>query len=120
MSQTLSGRGLVEVEHHTAADTLTVHETGTLHTNKGATGEVILTLPAATVGLHYKFAVLAAQTLTIEPNGTNQIALPSSGVPGSAGVNLGANAIAETLELVCVDTGVWAVFGFTGTWAAGS
>lgn len=120
MSQTLAGRGLIDVEHHTADDTLTVHEIGTLHTNKAAAGAVVLTLPAATVGLHYKFAVLAAQNLVIEPNGTDAISLPSSGVPGTGGVNLIANLAAETVELVCVDAGVWAVFGYTGTWAAGS
>lgn len=120
MSQTLHGRYVPTVEAHTADDTLTTDEVGTIHTNTGASGEVILTLPAATVGLRFAFALGAAQNLVIEPNGTNTISLPSSGVPGAAGVNLVANAIGETVELVCCVAGNWNVMGFTGTWAAGS
>ena len=120
MSTTLSGRGLITVEHNTASDTLTEEENGTLHTSVGAAGEIILALPVAAVGLNYKFYVGAAQNLVIEPNGSDAISLPSTGVPGTGGVNLVANAIGETVDLVCAKAGVWACFGFTGTWAAGS
>lgn len=118
MSQTLSGRGPIAVEHHTANDTLTVHENGTLHTNTGAAGAITIALPAATVGLHFYFAVGAAQQLRIDPNGTETISLPSNGVPGAAGKYLVADAIGETVRLVCAVAGNWAVFGFTGTWTA--
>jgi hypothetical protein len=118
MSQTLMGRSLIDVEHHTAGDTLTVLENGTCHTNKGASGAITLVLPPATVGLNFFFYVGAAQELRIDPSGTETISLPSSGVAGAAGKYLGADAIGETVRLVCCETGTWAVFGYTGTWTA--
>jgi hypothetical protein len=118
MSQTLQTRGVLDVEHHTANDTLTTAENGTCHTNKGAGGAITLALPAATVGLHYYFYVGAAQALQIDPNGTETISLPSTGVAGAAGKHLTANAIGETVHLMCCEAGTWAVLGFTGTWTA--
>lgn len=118
MSATLSGRGHYDVEAHTASDTLTVNETGTVHTNTGASGAITLTLPAATVGLHYKFYVGAAQELRIDPNGTETISLPSTGVAGAAGKYLTANAAGETVSIFCPVAGTWAVLGYTGTWTS--
>lgn len=120
MSSTLSGRGHFTVEAHTAGDTLTIEETGTVHTNTGASGAVTLVLPVATVGLHYKFYVGAAQELRIDPNGTETISLPSTGVAGAAGKYLVADAIGETVQLFCGKAGSWAVLGHTGTWTAES
>lgn len=117
MGATLNGRGLLSVEAHVADDTLLATETGTVHTNTGAAGAVTLTLPAATVGLRFMFAVGAAQALQIDPAGTETISLPSNGVPGAAGKHLTANAIGETVDLACIIAGNWSVLGFTGTWA---
>jgi hypothetical protein len=118
MSSTLSGRGHYDVEAHTAGDTLTAQETGTVHTNTGATGAITLVLPAATVGLHFKFYVGAAFELRIDPNGTETISLPSTGVAGAAGKYLTADAVGETVQLFCAKAGTWAVLGHTGTWTA--
>lgn len=115
---TLNGRNLIEVEAHTADDTLTASESGTAHSNTGASSTVVLTLPVATVGLRFMFAIGAAQALRIDPNGTETISLPSSGVPGAAGKYLAADAVGETVELVCFIAGNWAVRGYTGTWTA--
>lgn len=117
--QSLNGRAPIAVEHHTTGWTLTAAECGTLHTNKGAGGAIVAQLPAASaanLGLRYRFAVLAAQELRIEPDGSDQISLPSNGVPETAGDYITANAIAETVELVVVDAGLWAAFGPVGTW----
>jgi formate-dependent phosphoribosylglycinamide formyltransferase (GAR transformylase) len=115
---TLNGRGVLGVEAHTADDTLTVAENGTCHTNTGASGTVVLTLPAATVGLRFVFGVGAAQALRIDPAGSETISLPSSGVPGAAGKYLEADAVGETVDLACLVAGNWSVLGFTGTWTA--
>jgi hypothetical protein len=64
------------------------------------------------------FRVGAAQELRIDPDGTEVISLPSTGVPGAAGKYLTANADGETVQLVCTKAGQWNVFGFTGTWTA--
>lgn len=118
MSQTIHMRGLLDIEHHTADDTLATTENGTVHSNKGAGGAVVLTLPAATVGLHFYFYVGAAQQLRINPDGNETISLPSTGVAGAAGKYLVADAIGETVHLMCCEAGTWAVMGYTGTWTA--
>jgi hypothetical protein len=106
------------VEAHTAGDTLTAAETGSLHTNTGASGTVTLVLPAATVGLEFYFVVGAAQELRLDPNTTQTISLPSTGVAGAAGKYLVADAIGESVHLICGIAGTWHVFGYTGTWTA--
>lgn len=106
------------VEAHTADDTLLSSESGTTHTNAGASGAVVLTLPAATVGLNFHFVVRAVQELRIDPNGTETISLPSTGAPSAAGAYLTANAIGESLTIFCDTAGTWAVRNYTGTWTA--
>ena len=106
------------VTAHTAGASLSAAQSGSIHTNAGATGAVVLALPAATVGLEYFFGVRAAQALRIDPNGTETISLPSTGVPGAAGKYLEADAVGETVHLMCVAAGSWAVMGYTGTWTA--
>lgn len=115
---TLNGRGSLSVEAHTAGDTLTTDESGTYHTNTGASGAIVFALPVATVGLRFGFAVGAAQELRIDPNGTQTISLPSTGVPGAAGKYLVADAIGENVELACLIAGNWSVLHSTGTWTA--
>lgn len=115
---TLNGRGLLAVEAHTAGDTLTTSESGTWHTNTGASGTITIVLPAATVGLRYGFALGAAQELRIDPNGTQTISLPSTGVPAAAGKYIVADAVGENVELACLIAGNWSVLNYTGTWAA--
>lgn len=110
--------GLKTVEAHTADDTLTAAESGTIHTTVGATGTVVLTLPVAAVGMEFEFRVGAAFELRIDPNGTDKISLPSTGVPGAAGKYLSADANGETVRLVCTKANEWSVFGYTGTWTA--
>lgn len=110
--------GLRPVEAHTTGDTLTTAESGSVHTNTGASGTITIVLPAAAVGLEYFFFVGAAQQLRIDPNGTETISLPSTGVAGAAGKYLVADAVGETVHLMCCIAGSWAVMAYTGTWTA--
>lgn len=105
-------------EAHTADDTLTAAESGSTHTTYGASGTVVFSLPAAVLGMWFRFVVGAAQELRIDPNGTETISLPSTGVAGAAGKYLTANAAGESVVLFCASAGTWAVAGFTGTWTA--
>ncbi len=114
--QTLNGRAQLGVEAHTASASLTAAENGTIHTNAGATGTVALTLPAAVAGLHFYFGLRAAFAVQIEPASGETISLPSTGVPEAADDYITANAVGETVHLMCVADGSWAVMGFTGTW----
>ena len=105
-------------EAHTAGDTLTVAESGSVHTNAGASGTITIVLPAATVGQEFLFVVKAAYELRIDPNTTQTIALPSTGAQGSAGAYLTADAVGEYVRLYCAVTGTWDCIGYFGTWAA--
>ena len=113
---TINGRGLVSVEAHTANDTLTASESGTWHTNTGAAGTITFTLPVATVGLRYGFAVGVAQVLAVDPNGSQTISAPTTGVPSAAGKNVSADAIGEMIEIACLIAGNWSVLRAVGTW----
>lgn len=103
-------------EAHTANDTLTVAESGSIHTTFGATGTVTLTLPAAVVGLEYFFQVGAGEEMRLNPDGTETISLPSTGVVEGAGDYITATIAGETAHIVCCEAGTWAVMGWTGTW----
>lgn len=118
MSQTLNGRASIEFQVKTAGYTVLAAECGTGFTNTGAGAAIVFALPVAVVGLHYYFYVGVAQELRIDPNGTETISLPSTGVPGGAGKYLTADAIGESVHLVCAKAGSWTVYGYTGTWTA--
>jgi hypothetical protein len=98
--------------------TLTAAQSGLIVSNLGASGAAVFALPAATPGLNFLFVVEAAQELRIDPDGTETIALPSSGVQGAAGKYLTADAVAERVSLVCLTAGTWDVLDYVGTWTA--
>ncbi len=109
------GIGVKSMESHAAGDTLTAAESGTVHVSTAA---ITLVLPPATVGLEFFFRVNAALALKIDPDGTESIALPSTGVQGTGGKWLTADADGETVHLLCDKAGEWSCYGYTGTWAA--
>lgn len=116
--QTDIGPVTASVEAKVADFDVEESDSGKTFTSVGASGTVVGTLPSAVVGLKYRFRVGAAQELRIDPDGTETIALPSTGVQGAAGKYLTANADGETVDIECTQSGQWSVFGFTGTWAA--
>jgi len=106
------------VQTKTSDYTVLATESGDVFDTTGAAGTVVFTMPAAVPGLKYRFHVGVAQELRIDPDGTETVSLPSTGVPGAAGKYLTANAIGETVVLECVVAGNWACMGYTGTWTA--
>lgn len=101
------------VEAHTSDDTLTNEESGSVHTNLGATSTVTLTLSAsAAEGTIFAFAVQAAQELRIDP-GTAAIRDDSG---QTAGKYKAADAIGECITLVADSNGDWAPIAKSGTW----
>lgn len=101
------------VEAHTSDDTLTEYETGSVHSNLGATGAVTLTLPTVTkAGIKFIFAVQVAQELRIDPGAAT--IRDDSGQ--TADKYKTANAIGEALQLISDSNGDWVTIGKTGTW----
>lgn len=91
---------------------------GKIVSNAGASAAVTYALPAAEVGMRVSAVVEAAQELRLDPNGTETIALPSTGVQGAAGKYITADAVAERVQLVCITAGTWDVLAHLGTWTA--
>jgi hypothetical protein len=101
------------IESHTSDDTLTVAESGSVHTNLGATGVVTLTLPAsASQGTIFSFAVQSAQQLRIEPG--EAAIRDDSGQ--TAGKYKWADAVGECLTLVADENEDWVTIAKNGTW----
>jgi len=101
------------IEAHTNNDTLTEAESGSIHSNLGATATVTLTLPSsASAGTVYNFAVQAAQELRIDP-GTAAIRDDSG---QTADKYKSANAVGACLKLVADSAGDWVTIAKNGTW----
>lgn len=86
--------------------------------NLGAAAAATFALPAALPGMSVVAIVEAAFALRLDPNGTETIALPSTGVQGAAGKYLEADAVGEKVKLVCLTAGTWSVEHYSGTWTA--
>jgi hypothetical protein len=101
------------IEAHTSDDTLTEAESGSIHTNLGATATVTLTLPAsASAGTVFYFAVQAAQELRIDPSSAT--IRDNSGQ--TAGKYKSADVIGESLCLAADVNGDWATIAKNGSW----
>ncbi|HNY77622.1 MAG: hypothetical protein RBS72_04520 [Sedimentisphaerales bacterium] len=101
------------IEAHTSDETLPAAESGSVHTNLGATGTVTLTLPAEPLpGTQFTFAVQAAQELRVDP-GTATIRDDSG---QTADKYKHAAAIGAALTLVADANGDWATIAKNGTW----
>jgi len=101
------------IEAHMSNDTLTAAESGSVHTNLGATATVTLTLPASAVaGTVLSFAVQAGQELRIDP-GTAAIRDDSG---QTADKYKSASTIGACLSLVADANGDWATVAKNGTW----
>lgn len=101
------------IEAHAADDALTAAESGSVHTNRGATGTVTLTLPsAASAGTEFVFAVQEACELRVEPG----VAAIRDSSGQAAGKYKSAAAIGASLTVVADPSGDWAVTAKTGTW----
>ena len=109
-----SGEGSVVIEAHTSDDTLAESESGSVHTNLGATGTITLTLPAsAEAGTKFTFAVQAAQQLRVDP-GTATIRDNSGQTTDKY---KWADAIGECLALVADGNGDWVTVAKNGVWS---
>jgi hypothetical protein len=108
-----AGGAKKNIEAHTCDDTLSESESGSVHSNLGATGVVTLTLPAsASAGTTFTFAVQAAQDLRIEP-GAAAIRDDSG---QAADKYKSANTIGAAITMSADSNGDWATIAKNGTW----
>lgn len=89
---------------------------GAIISNFASSSAAMFNLPAALVGMEFYFYVLAAVELRINPDGTETIGLPSSGVQQAAGKYITADAVGEYVHIACVKAGQWATLDYRGTW----
>ena len=102
------------IEAHTGDDTLTAAESGSVHTNLGASTTVTLTLPAsAPPGTVFSFAVQSAQQLRIDP-GTTAIRDDSGQTTDKY---KSAGTIGASLTIIAESAGNWATIAKNGTWS---
>lgn len=91
---------------------------GAFVNNAPSTSAAMFNLPAALVGMEFLFCVLAAFAMRINPDGTETIGLPSSGVQQAAGKYIEADAPGEYVHIACVKAGQWETLAYRGTWTA--
>jgi hypothetical protein len=92
-----------------------VDQVGLCFHNNGAADTVVATLPAATVGLWYRFVVHVAEILQLQSDGTDVIYLGASA--SLAGGTLTSNTVGSDVLISCSKAGVWTTLS-SGTWVA--
>lgn len=113
-----AAKGL-QIAAKTADFAVEEYDAGRVFTTVGAGGTVVASLPPAVAGMGpFTFVVGAAQELRLDPDGTETIALPSTGAQSAAGKYITANAAGESVVIACTTTGAWTVLGYIGTWTA--
>jgi len=108
-----AGGTMQSIQAHVADATLTAAQSGSVHSNLGATAAVTLTLPAeAPAGTTFTFAVQAAQGFRVDPG--------SATIRGDSGQTAdkhkSANTVGAALTLVADANGDWATTAKNGTW----
>lgn len=81
--------------------------------NGSCTQAIEMDLPAAAIGMQITVYVVAAFTVKLDPNGTDQIMVYT----GTAGDYLISDAVAGTcISLICLQANKWHVAGMAGSW----
>ena len=89
---------------------------GAIISNLASGSAAMFNLPAALAGMEFYFYVLAAFELRINPDGTETIGLPSSGVQQAGGKYITADAVGEYVHIICAKAGQWETLDYRGTW----
>lgn len=108
------------IEHHTADDTLTLGETGSIHTNLGEDGAQTITLPAsAPAGTYFTFVVLVAAALNVAISAASKKFYANGTIStddGGADLIITADDEGEAITLTADGNGNWIVSAMNGTW----
>ena len=128
MSTTIDGTGITfpdgtqqiskvvrAIEHHTADDTLTDAENGSVHTNLGVAGIIALYLPqTVTKGTWFEFVVMTAYQFWVSPGAAGAIYI--NGAKQADNKAIWADDEGESVKLVADGNGDWVAIGTVGTW----
>lgn len=90
---------------------------GIVVSNIGASGAVVLALPAGLPGMSVTAINIVTQSLSLNPVDT-EIIYPIGGTPLTEDVPILSNAAGEHITLVCVEAGKWVTANCVGTWSA--
>ena len=111
MSMPNTDRSIIEA--HTENDQLNHAESGSIHTNLGATGPVTIFMPSFNLaGTRYTISVQAAQQLNIDP--VAGAIIDDSGVSSSK--YKWCSTVGAFMSVVSDGNGDWIVTGKSGTW----
>lgn len=103
----------VVFEAHTISSQLAHGESGSVHTNLGATGNVTISMPTfVAAGTKYTFAVQAAQEFRIDP--VSGAIIDECGVTASKYKH--CSTVGACLTVVSDGTGNWITISKSGTW----
>lgn len=98
--------GWAQIDHHTSAVTLTAAQSGTVHTNLGASGAVTVTLPQSPPeGTQFKFVCMADQELRIDPGAAGGIYIKGAKQTDDKYVSI--TDIADFIHLIADGNGDW-------------
>ena len=98
--------GTLQVANEPSTTTLNALQAGYLITNLGATGAVVYTLPAASVGMRFKIFVEANYSVTINPPAGVTIQVGLLSATNGSGTAISTN-IGDSTEVVCTGATTW-------------
>lgn len=94
------------ISHHAAGFTLTAAHTGTTHTNLGASGAIVATLPQSPPqGTEYRFVCMADQEVRLEPGAAGGIYIKGAKQADDKYVSM--TDIGDFIHLVADGNGDW-------------
>jgi hypothetical protein len=106
------------VHADTNGETFTAASSGWIVTNPNATGSQSFDLPPAAAGLHFLFAVAAAQKIVVNPDNNDLFVGTGISPAPLAGDALESDQVVGTLiEIVAVDSAKWLQIRKVGTWS---
>ncbi len=104
----------IAVHAHAATATIAASELyGGVLTNTGASGAIVLSLPAPVVGMHFRVYLTVAQDVDINAATSTQILVLTN---ATADAISSAGAIGNSIELVAISATAWVAFASSGTW----
>lgn len=95
----------------------TTYDKDTVHTNEGATAQVVYTLPSAAAG--YTYMIVVQDTDGIRVDAASGDTIRVAGTVTAADGYVESTTIGDTLTIVAINATEWVAIASHGTWTAG-